>query len=136
PPVLRFLLLLALLVLWGVVEKLGQGRRVTWSVPGYVPAEPQTEPQETAPAVPATTETAVPEVAQAEATPAPEKTVAELVDTIPTFVGRPDDLLIPTVRSISNEIRRTKSKLAALENLRDSVRTIRRYQHIAREISQ
>ncbi|EJF8031381.1 DUF1627 domain-containing protein [Escherichia coli] len=111
----------------GLIQKNGQGDGVTWSLPVT----------ETPPAAePATTETAVPEVAQAEATPAPEKTVAELVDDIPTFVGRPDDLLIPTVRSISNEIRRTKSKLAVLENLRDSVRTIRRYQHIAREIAQ
>lgn len=123
----------------GLIQKNGQGKGVTWSLPvtEAPPAiEPQTEPQESAPAEPATTETAVPEIAQAETIPAPEKTVAELVDDIPTFVGRPDDLLIPTVRSISNEIRRTKSKLAVLENLRDSVRTIRRYQHVAREIAQ
>ncbi|HEE9631267.1 TPA: DUF1627 domain-containing protein [Escherichia coli] len=111
----------------GLIQKNGQGDGVTWSLPVT----------ETPPAAePATTETAVPEIAQAETVQAPEKTVAELVDDIPTFVGRQDDLLIPTVRSISNEIRRTKSKLAVLENLRDSVRTIRRYQHVAREIAQ
>ncbi|MEB5674157.1 DUF1627 domain-containing protein [Escherichia coli] len=123
----------------GLIQKNGQGKGVTWSLPvtEAPPAiELQTEPQESAPAEPATTETAVPEIVQAETVPAPEKTVAELVDTIPTFVGRPDDLLIPSVRSISNEIRRTKSKLAVLENLRDSVRTIRRYQHVVRAIAQ
>ncbi|HED5888903.1 TPA: DUF1627 domain-containing protein [Salmonella enterica] len=116
----------------GLIQKNEQSDGVTWSLPGA--ETPPAAEQEIAVAEPATTQT--PAIEQTETAPEPAKTVAELVDDIPVFVGRPDDLLIPTVRSISGEIRRAKSKLAALETLRDSVRTIRRYQHVVREIAQ
>ena len=64
---------------------------------------------------------------EASAPLVPEKSVTEIVEEIPTFVSRPDDLLIPTVRGISNEIRRTKAKLANLEKLREAVRSIRKH---------
>ncbi|EEP1478906.1 DUF1627 domain-containing protein [Salmonella enterica] len=67
---------------------------------------------------------------------APEKSVTEIVEEIPSFVSRPDDLLIPTVRGISNEIRRTKTKLANLERLREAVRSIRKHGALMQELAQ
>lgn len=51
-------------------------------------------------------------------------------------MSRPDDLLIPTVRGISNEIRRTKAKLANLEKLREAVRSIRKHGALMQELAQ
>lgn len=68
--------------------------------------------------------------------PGPEKSVTEIVGEIPAFVSRPDDLLIPTVRGISNEIRRTKAKLAKLEKLREAVRSIRKHGALMQELAQ
>ncbi|MFS6815003.1 DUF1627 domain-containing protein [Citrobacter meridianamericanus] len=66
----------------------------------------------------------------------PEKSVTEIVEEIPSFVSRPDDLLIPTVRGISSEIRRTKAKLANLEKLREAVRSIRKHNALLQELAQ
>ncbi|MCO5781603.1 DUF1627 domain-containing protein [Citrobacter meridianamericanus] len=66
----------------------------------------------------------------------PEKSVTEIVEEIPAFVSRPDDLLIPTVRGISSEIRRTKAKLANLEKLREAVRSIRKHNALMQELAQ
>ncbi|ELZ9654134.1 DUF1627 domain-containing protein [Citrobacter freundii] len=66
----------------------------------------------------------------------PEKSVTEIVEEIPAFVSRPDDLLIPTVRGITNEIRRTKAKLANLEKLREAVRSIRKHGALMQELAQ
>ncbi|HEE0042112.1 TPA: DUF1627 domain-containing protein [Citrobacter freundii] len=66
----------------------------------------------------------------------PEKSVTEIVEEIPAFVSRPDDLLIPTVRGISSEIRRTKAKLANLEKLREAVRSIRKHGALMQELAQ
>ncbi|HHB6535349.1 TPA: DUF1627 domain-containing protein [Citrobacter freundii] len=65
----------------------------------------------------------------------PEKSVTEIVEEIPAFVSRPDDLLIPTVRGISSEIRRTKAKLANLEKLREAVRSIRKHGALMQELA-
>ena len=67
--------------------------------------------------------------------PVPEKSVTEIVEEIPSFVSRPDDLLIPTVRGISNEIRRTKAKLSNLEKLREAVRSIRKHGALVQELA-
>ncbi|HEB2428393.1 TPA: DUF1627 domain-containing protein [Citrobacter freundii] len=66
----------------------------------------------------------------------PEKSVTEIVEETPAFVSRPDDLLIPTVRGISSEIRRTKAKLANLEKLREAVRSIRKHGALMQELAQ
>lgn len=66
----------------------------------------------------------------------PEKSVTKIVEEIPAFVSRPDDLLIPTVRGISSEIRRTKAKLANLEKLREAVRSIRKHVALMQELAQ
>lgn len=67
---------------------------------------------------------------------APVKSVTEIVEEIPAFVSRPDDLLIPSARFISGEIRRTKAKLANLVKLRDAVRSIRKHGALVQELAQ
>ncbi|MBT9425878.1 DUF1627 domain-containing protein [Enterobacter oligotrophicus] len=64
------------------------------------------------------------------ATASPAKTTAELIEDIPAFASRPDDLLIPSARFISSEIRRTKAKLANLQLLQGAVRELRRHKHL------
>ncbi|WP_276855019.1 DUF1627 domain-containing protein [Enterobacter oligotrophicus] len=64
------------------------------------------------------------------ATASPAKTTAELIEDIPAFASRPDDLLIPSPRFISSEIRRTKAKLANLQRLQGAVRELRRHKHL------
>lgn len=73
---------------------------------------------------------------EASAPLVPEKSVTEIVEEIPSFVSRPDDLLIPTVRGISSEIRRTKAKLTNLEKLREAVRSIRKHGALMQELAQ
>ncbi|MBF0035884.1 hypothetical protein HAX39_25445, partial [Citrobacter freundii] len=51
-------------------------------------------------------------------------------------ISRPDDLLIPSARFISGEIRRTRAKLANLEKLRDAVRSIRKHGALVQELAQ
>jgi len=97
------------------------GSKFVYSLPGAAPVKnkssaPQ-EPEASTPAV-------------------PEKSVSEIVEEIPAFVSRPDDLLIPTVRGISSEIRRTKAKLANLEKLREAVRSIRKHGALMQELAQ
>ncbi|MDI3359746.1 DUF1627 domain-containing protein [Lelliottia sp. V89_10] len=87
----------------GVVIKNGEGKGVTWSLPAIK-----------APA----------------AEPAPEKSTAEIIEAIPAFASRPDDLIIPSARFISAEIRRTKSKLANLRKLQAAVRELRRHKNL------
>jgi len=85
----------------------GKGKGVTWSLSGTGEAA----------GVPA-------EAAQ------PEKTTAEIIGDIPAFASRPDDLIIPSLRYISTEIRRTKAKLANLQRLQGAVRDLRRHKHL------
>ncbi|MDM8770162.1 DUF1627 domain-containing protein [Enterobacter kobei] len=91
----------------GVVIKNGNGKGVTWSLP------------ETDLAVADTAESAK-----------PEKTTAEIIEAIPSFASRPDDLIIPSSRYISGEIRRTKAKLSNLQRLQSAVRELRRHKHL------
>lgn len=91
----------------GVVIKNGNGKGVTWSLP------------ETGQAAADTAESAQ-----------PEKTTAEIIETIPAFASRPDDLIIPSSRYISSEIRRTKAKLSKLQRLQSAVRELRRHKHL------
>lgn len=91
----------------GVVIKNGQGKGVTWSLPETGQASADTA-----------------ESAQ------PEKTTTEIIEAIPAFASRPDDLIIPSSRYISSEIRRTKAKLSNLQRLQSAVRELRRHKHL------
>ncbi|BBV41353.1 DUF1627 domain-containing protein [Citrobacter portucalensis] len=104
----------------GVIVMNGSGQGVTWSLPAA-----ETTPAKTVLQVePTTAETMIPT----------EQTTAKIVEEIPVFIGRPDDLLIPSVRFISSEIRRTKTRLAKLEKLRDAVRDIRKHGTLVQEL--
>lgn len=88
-------------------------------------------------AAPAAATTAEPELitvdepAQSEA----QMDMPSFLNTIPKFTApRPDDLIIPTARGISREIRRTQHKLAQLEKLRDAVRQISRHKKLVQEL--
>ncbi|HDC4638608.1 TPA: DUF1627 domain-containing protein [Enterobacter cloacae] len=94
----------------GVVIKNGQGKGVTWSLP-----------------VTGLTETDSTEAVQTEPG---SKSLNEIIGDIPAFTARPDDLIIPSSRFISNEIRRTKAKLSNLQRLQDAVRELRRHKHL------
>ncbi|MCL7669851.1 DUF1627 domain-containing protein, partial [Enterobacter cloacae complex sp. OE43NF] len=85
----------------GVVIKNGQGKGVTWSLP--VTGQTETD----------STEAVQPEPGS--------KSLNEIIGDIPAFTARPDDLIIPSSRFISNEIRRTKAKLSNLQRLQGAV---------------
>lgn len=100
----------------GLVLRHVDGKNITWSLAG----EPviQSEQQE-------------PVASEAKAASATEsKTLEEIIGDIPAFASRPDDLIIPSSRYISTEIRRTKAKLANLQRLQGAVRELRRYKHL------
>lgn len=105
----------------GVVIKNGQGKGVTWSLP------------ETGLAVNSAKQPALLEVAAVDSSlaSAPDnKSLDEIIGEIPAFVSRPDDLIIPSSRFISGEIRRTKAKLANLQRLQGAVRELRRHKDL------
>lgn len=86
------------------------------------PAEP--EPAPAAPAAPAVT----------GLTDA-DKPLEQFVSEIPSFTERHvAGLVIPTVRVLSREIRRTKNKLASLEKLRDAVRVVGRHKNLVNQL--
>lgn len=100
----------------GLVLRHVDGKNITWSLAG----EPVTQPEQQEPAA-----------VEAKAASAPEsKTLEEIIGDIPAFASRPDDLIIPSSRYISTEIRRTKAKLANLQRLQGAVRELRRYKHL------
>ncbi|ELH8607287.1 DUF1627 domain-containing protein [Enterobacter asburiae] len=100
----------------GLVLRHVDGKNITWSLAG-VPAI-QLEQQE-------------PAAAEVKAASVPEsKTLVEIIGDIPAFASRPDDLIIPSSRYISTEIRRTKAKLANLQRLKGAVRELRRHKHL------
>jgi hypothetical protein len=102
----------------GVVVKNGEGKGVTWSLPAAA-AEP--EPAPASPEVPALTDAAKP--------------LEQFVSEIPSFTeGRVAGQVIPTVRVLSREIRRTKNKLASLEKLRDAVRVVGRHKDLVNQL--
>ncbi|KDF62043.1 DUF1627 domain-containing protein [Enterobacter roggenkampii] len=100
----------------GLVLRHVDGKNITWSLAG----EPAKQPEQREPAA-----------AEAKAAPAQEsKTLEEIIGDIPAFASRPDDLIIPSSRYISTEIRRTKAKLANLQRLQSAVRELRRHKHL------
>ncbi|HCN95797.1 MAG TPA: hypothetical protein DIT59_03945 [Leclercia sp.] len=102
----------------GVVVKNGQGKGVTWSLPA---APSESEPAPAAPAVPALTDA--------------DKPLEQFVSEIPAFTeGRSAGQVIPTVRVLSREIRRTRNKLASLEKLRDAVRVVGRHKNLVNQL--
>lgn len=96
----------------GRVVRHVDGKNITWSLKGDAPA-----PASAAPVV---------EASPAESAPA-EKSTAQIVEEIPAFTARPDDLVIPSSRFISDEIRRTKAKLSNLQKLQAAMRELRRH---------
>jgi|GEM_PF-385823 len=110
----------------GIVVKNGQGKGVTWSLPATTT---ETAEEPAAPSVPA--ETVSPEVVET----VQPKDVVQIVSEIPSFTeGRDVSVTIPTVRVISREILRAKSKLANLERLRDAVRVVGRHKHLVQQL--
>lgn len=100
----------------GLVLRHVDGKNITWSLAN----EPAIQPDQQEPAV-----------AEAKAASAQEsKTLEEIIGDIPAFASRPDDLIIPSSRYISTEIRRTKAKLANLQRLQGAVRELRRHKHL------
>lgn len=100
----------------GLVLRHVDGKNITWSLAG----EPAIKPEQQEPAA-----------VEAKAASAPEsKTLDEIIGDIPAFASRPDDLIIPSSRYISTEIRRTKAKLANLQRLQGAVRELRRHKHL------
>lgn len=112
----------------GVVVKNGQGKGVTWSLPTAAAPAPAAAAVENAPAAPSSAALEVAEQVQ-------PKDIVQIVSEIPSFTeGCNNVQAIPTVRVISREIRRTKSKLANLERLRDAVRIIDRHKHLVQQL--
>ncbi|HGV4072517.1 TPA: DUF1627 domain-containing protein [Enterobacter kobei] len=100
----------------GLVLRHVDGKNITWSLAG----EPVIQPEQQEPAA-----------VEVKATSATEsKPLKEIIGDIPAFVSRPDDLIIPSSRYISTEIRRTKAKLARLQRLQGAVRELRRHKHL------
>nr|WP_272906522.1 MULTISPECIES: hypothetical protein [Enterobacter] len=54
----------------------------------------------------------------------------DIIGDIPAVASRPDDLIIPSSRFISTEIRRTKAKLANLQRLQVAVRALCRHKYL------
>jgi len=100
----------------GLVLRHVDGKNITWSLAG----DPAIQPELQEPAA-----------AEVKAASVPEsKTLEEIIGDIPAFASRPDDLIIPSSRYISTEIRRTKAKLANLLRLQGAVRELRRHKHL------
>ncbi len=100
----------------GLVLRHVDGKNITWSLAGEPAIQP--ELQETT-------------VADIKLGSAPDsQTLEEIIGDIPVFVSRPDDLIIPSPRYISTEIRRTKAKLENLQRLQGAVRELRRHKNL------
>ncbi len=64
-----------------------------------------------------------------------DKPLEQFVSEIPSFTeGRSAGQVIPTVRVLSREIRRTRNKLASLEKLRDAVRVVARHKNLVNQL--
>ncbi|HDS5031182.1 TPA: DUF1627 domain-containing protein [Enterobacter kobei] len=100
----------------GLVLRHVDGKNITWSLAGEPAMQP--EPQEP-----------TQEVSEQAEAPV-SKSTAEIIQDIPAFASRPDDLIIPSSRFISTEIRRTKAKLSNLQRLQSAVRELRRHKHL------
>lgn len=100
----------------GLVLRHVDGKNITWSLEG----EPAMQPEPHEPE---------PEISEQTAALACKST-SEIIQDIPAFASRPDDLIIPSSRYISTEIRRTKAKLANLLRLQGAVRELSRHKHL------
>ncbi|WP_233467671.1 DUF1627 domain-containing protein [Enterobacter asburiae] len=115
------------LVTKGEVSREKAGNKFVYSVPVATAA---------AATVDSVPETAAPPGSPVQAVPAPAvKTTAEIVQDIPAFTARADDLVIPSSRFISQEIRRTRTKLANLEKLQVTVRELRRHKRMLQSLT-
>lgn len=103
----------------GIVVKNGEGKGVTWSLPTGAVAEPVAA--EIAP--------------QPEDKPAPEKSTAEIVRDIPAFTARPDDLIVPSARFFTREIRRARTRLENLQQAQQAAMVLRRNKHLLADLS-
>ncbi|EQB4816404.1 TPA: hypothetical protein ACPYV0_003033 [Citrobacter amalonaticus] len=99
-----------------LIMKNGSGKGVTWSC---VPTTPEAV-HISAPEITAKTE---------------QKYNADDLAEPASLGARPDDLLIPNVRFISNEIRRTKAKLERLYKLRDAARQVSKHCHGLKQLT-
>lgn len=97
----------------GLIVKCAVGKLVTWTLPN------EADKKES----PATNTL-------------PAKTTSEIVADIPAFTRRDSDLIVPTAAGITNEIRRTKAKLASLKRLRVITRALRRQSKLLQELAQ
>lgn len=104
------------LVTKGEVSREKAGNKFVYSVPA---APVDSVPETAAPPVPV-------DIAKEMAA----RTTAEIVQDIPAFTARADDLVIPSSRFISQEIRRTRTKLANLEKLQVTARELRRHKNL------
>ncbi|MFB4497083.1 DUF1627 domain-containing protein [Enterobacter hormaechei subsp. steigerwaltii] len=105
----------------GLVMRHVDGKNITWSLAGELATKP--DQQDSAP-----------EVSEKAAVPASTST-AEIIQNIPVFVSRPDDLLIPSSHYIATEIRRTKAKLSKLQRLQSAVRELRRHKDMLQALN-
>ncbi|MCW1825734.1 DUF1627 domain-containing protein [Enterobacter asburiae] len=114
------------LVTKGEVSREKVGNKFVYSIPA-APVDAAT--------VDSVPETASPPVDLSTAPEVTAKTTAEIVQDIPVFTARADDLVIPSSRYISQEIRRTKAKLTGLEKLQGAARELRRHKNLISQIS-
>lgn len=105
----------------GLVLRHVDGKNITWSLAGEPAIQPELQDTTSA---------------NTKLTSAPDsKTLEEIIQEIPTFVSRPDDLLIPSSRYIATEIRRTKAKLSKLQRLQSAVRELHRHKDMLQALS-
>lgn len=98
--------------------------KFVYSVRADSPTTAATAEPEPTPAVPA-----APAITDAD------KPLEQFVSDIPSFTeGRSVGQVIPTVRVLSREIRRTRNKLASLEKLRDAVRVFGRHKNLVNQL--
>lgn len=130
----------------GVVVKCGEGKGVTWSLPCGVENEKGlkrdvsnsndnrvgmgTSEKDKPVAGETTQQNSIQEPIHGK-----EKSISEIVNDIPAFTSRPDDLVIPSARFISDEIRRTKTKLNNLQKLQGAMRELRRHKNLLESMS-
>ncbi|MCH2697472.1 MULTISPECIES: DUF1627 domain-containing protein [Citrobacter] len=117
---------LCLMAKRGYIQKIGQGKGVKWGLPDYraVPVVPEFAEL---PDIEITPKVAAPAVADTD-----RVQVEEFLDSIPVLKKASQPVLVPTLREISNEIRKTKSNLDSLEKLRDAVREVNRNRRVLR----
>lgn len=114
------------LVTKGEVSREKVGNKFVYSVPA-APVDAAT--------VDSVPETAAPPVGLSAPPEVTAKTLEEVVGDIPVFTARADDLVIPSSRFISQEIRRTRTKLANLEKLQVTVRELRRHKRMLQSLT-